>query len=127
MSEVGLELDRYCDIHFIKFIQLDRAPGIKMSHPYLPTDLKLPHYVPNENSSLATNGIFFGSVAVVLVVIWFYTGTLENMKGYCVTRMKMCWFVSCAVIHCILEGYFALFHKTLAGEQTILAQICEYQ
>ncbi len=97
-----------------------------MSHPYLPKDLKLPHYVPNENSLLGILVPFFGFVAVVVAVIWFYTGTLKHMKGYPITRMKMCWFFSCALIHGILEGYFALYHKTLAGEQTFLAQMCKY-
>ena len=40
-------------------------------------------------------------------------------------RIKMCWFMACGLIHSVLEGYFALFHKTLAGEQTFLAQLCK--
>ena len=49
----------------------------KMSHPYYPRDLLLPHYIPNENSLSEILGPFFGLVAVVLGLTWMYTGNFD--------------------------------------------------
>lgn len=48
-----------------------------VSHPYIPKDLHLPHYVPNEKGLLEILGPFFGFVAVALGLTWMYTGTVH--------------------------------------------------
>jgi len=95
--------------------------GNTNKHPYFPRDLKLPHYKANITSIPELLGLFFGLVAIVNVVLLLWTR--GRSPG---TRVKVCWFVSCGLIHSVLEGYFSLFHKTLAGEDTYLAQMCEY-
>ncbi|KAH3892676.1 3-beta-hydroxysteroid-Delta(8),Delta(7)-isomerase-like [Dreissena polymorpha] len=87
-------------------------------HPYLPRDLKLPHYKPNINSLGHILGVFFGFVAVLQVVLWIIT------RGKSIgVRVKICWFVTSGLIHLILEGYYSLYNSTLAGEDTYLAQM----
>jgi cholestenol delta-isomerase len=91
-----------------------------VKHPYFPRDTHLPHYKPNINNISELLGLFFGLVAVVIVVLWLLTK--QKSTG---VRIKICWFVSCGFIHSILEGYFSVYHATLAGEQTFLAQMCK--
>ncbi|KAL4227073.1 hypothetical protein ACF0H5_015047 [Mactra antiquata] len=89
-----------------------------VQHPYFPRDTVLPHYKPNVSSLPEILGIFFGLVAINVLVLWF--STKRHTTG---VRIKICWFVSCGFIHFILEGYFSLYHATLAGEDTYLAQM----
>ncbi|XP_052781270.1 3-beta-hydroxysteroid-Delta(8),Delta(7)-isomerase-like [Mya arenaria] len=89
-----------------------------INHPYFPRDTHLPHYKPNITSIEELLGLFFGLVAVLNVLLWLGT------RGRCLgVRVKVCWFVTCGLIHSILEGYFSLYHRTLAGEDTYLAQM----
>ena len=99
--------------------------AVGVSHPYYPRDLVLPHYVPNDKSLLEILGVFFGIVAVFLVGTWLYTGSVKYLKNSALDRLKICWFVSCALIHTILEGHFSLQHQTLAGDQAFLSQMCK--
>ncbi|XP_045164462.1 3-beta-hydroxysteroid-Delta(8),Delta(7)-isomerase-like [Mercenaria mercenaria] len=89
-----------------------------VKHPYFPRDTYLPHYKPNINTISELLGLFFGLVAVLIVILWL--STKRKSTG---VRIKICWFVSCGFIHTILEGYFGVYHATLAGEQTFLAQM----
>lgn len=89
-----------------------------VKHPYFPRDTHLPHYQPNKNGITELLGIFFGLIAVLIVITWIVTK--RKSTG---VRIKICWFLSCGFIHFILEGYFSLYHATLAGEQTYLAQM----
>lgn len=95
------------------------------NHPYYPKDLKIPNYTPNESSVVELLGIFFVIVAIVLAATWIYSGSKQHLQGKYLTRIKICWFVVCALIHGVLEAYFAVKHKTLAGEQSYLAQMCK--
>lgn len=92
-----------------------------VKHPYFPRDAYLPHYKPNITSMAELLGIFFGLILVLIVVLLLITKT-KSLGD----RVKICWFVSSGLIHIILEGYFSLYHATLAGEDTYLAQMCEY-
>lgn len=94
-----------------------------VKHPYLPRDLILPNYIPNELTVIEILSYFFGFLAVTLGLFWFYIKSFDHVKPYLTLRVKLMWFFACAMIHGILEGYFSVFHKTLAGEQTFLAQI----
>ena len=99
--------------------------GGDIPHPYYPRSLKLPHYIPNDKPLAEILGVFFGLVGVVLVLTWLYTNTKPHLRGHTITRLKTCWFLCCGLIHTILEGFFAVKSKTLAGEQSYLAQMCE--
>ncbi|WAR25056.1 EBP-like protein [Mya arenaria] len=70
-----------------------------INHPYFPRDTHLPHYKPNITSIEELLGLFFGLVAVLNVLLWLGT------RGRCLgVRVKVCWFVTCGLIHSILEG-----------------------
>jgi len=94
-----------------------------VKHPFYPRDLILPHYVPNDMSVVEILAYFFGFLVVTLVFFWFYLKSYKHLKANTICRVKLMWFFACAMIHGILEGYFSVFHKTLAGEQTFLAQM----
>ena len=98
-----------------------------VDHPYLPQDLSLPHYVPNDRSLPEILGGFFVFVGVLLVGTWVHTGRLPHMAGSPGGRLKVCWFMACALIHTVLEGYFSVFHNSFPGRQDFLGQICKLQ
>ncbi|KAK3581259.1 hypothetical protein CHS0354_032985 [Potamilus streckersoni] len=93
---------------------------ISRDHPYFPRELNIPNYIPNSSSIVELLGIFFGLAAVVLLGTWVYT---TRRKFPITDRLKLCWFVMCGFIHLILEGYFSLFHASLAGKSSYLAQM----
>ena len=97
----------------------------KVAHPYLPRSLSIPHYIPNDKSVWELLGVFFGIVSLFVGFIWFYSGKKGRYENSVISRCKICWFMACGLIHTILEGYFSFFHKTLAGEQGFLAQMCK--
>lgn len=92
-----------------------------MSHPYFPRDIVLPHYKPNANSTAEILAIFFGVAGLVILSTWRLTSRQSTGD-----RVKICWFVVCGLIHMILEGYFSVFHATIAGRNSYLAQMCKY-
>ena len=57
-----------------------------IDHPYLPRDLSLPHYVPNDWSLPEILGVFFVFVGVLLVGTWVHTGRMPYMI---VTRLTL--------------------------------------
>ncbi|CAH1266272.1 EBP [Branchiostoma lanceolatum] len=119
------------------------------THPYLPPGLKLPcGYVENDKSILEILGVFFGltavvmvstwiysgsnakvklstvySASVVMVSTWIYSGSNAKVKLSTVQRLTVCWFVLCGCIHLILEGWFSVFHNSIAGDQSFLSQL----
>jgi cholestenol delta-isomerase len=105
------------------------APNLSRQHPYFPVDLELPHYVANTKDVLEILAIFGVVVIVVMTATWLYLRGVRLPAGPAFSfldKMKLCWFVSCVLIHIIIEGYFSLNHKTLAGSHTFLAQLCKF-
>lgn len=97
---------------------------MNVSHPYYPRESKLPHYIPNDKGLNELLGVFFGIVGVFLVVTWIYASSRRNPTFSLCQRLILCWFVMCGLIHTVLEGYFSIYHETLAGDMTYLAQLC---
>ncbi|XP_078595616.1 3-beta-hydroxysteroid-Delta(8),Delta(7)-isomerase-like isoform X1 [Branchiostoma floridae x Branchiostoma japonicum] len=94
------------------------------THPYLPQGLKLPcRYVENDKSIQELLGVFFGLTALVMVSTWIYSGSSAKVKLSTVQRLTVCWFVLCGCIHLILEGWFSVFHNSIAGDQSFLSQL----
>ena len=96
-------------------------------HPYYPRDLRLPHYVPNEKSAAELVGVFFGGIAVFMVLTWFLASSVKTVKFSVLQRIILCWFVMSGIIHSVLEGYFGIYHQTLAGRMTFLGQVCKFK
>ncbi|KAG0347657.1 hypothetical protein BG004_007226 [Podila humilis] len=93
-------------------------------HPYYPLDLVLDHYVPNTYSMKDTLTVLFagfGSIAVGAIAL-SYQKRHSTIKGLG-NQLTFLWFIMCGFIHLFLEGYFGIYHATLAGDQSPLAQI----
>jgi len=94
-------------------------------HPYYPTDLQLPNYVPNDKSIVEILGVFFGFIGCSVVLLWLIISGLPHMKNNLMLKLKVCWFFVCGLIHLVLEGYFGIFNRTIPEGKSFLAQICE--
>ena len=98
----------------------------RVEHPYFPRELELPHYVPNDKTVFELLGVFFGGAAVGMVVFWLYMGTKSHLKHDIGLKLKLCWFLVCGFSRTFVEGYFIVRHRTIAGEQNLVAQWCKY-
>lgn len=101
--------------------QQHTATGVR--HPYFPVDLQLPNYVPNDKGFEELLGIFFGLLGLSLIGLWLVMARVPHMKGNLVLKAKVSWFFMCGFIHLILEGYFGVFHASIAEGQSYLAQM----
>ncbi|XP_028800106.1 probable 3-beta-hydroxysteroid-Delta(8),Delta(7)-isomerase [Neltuma alba] len=94
------------------------------SHPYVPTDLILPGFVPcflSQSTILAVYGI--ASLAVVSSV-WIFSGYLPKIIKS--DRFLMCWWAFTGLTHLTLEGYFVFspkFYQDKTG--CYLAEVCK--
>eukprot|EP00899_Mesostigma_viride_P022943 jgi/Mesvir1/3833/Mv19799-RA.1 len=81
-------------------------------HPYYPVDLTLEGFAPISWSVYELLGTFFAVAGVICVVTWIVSARAG--LGF-LDKLLMCWFVLCGVIHCALEGMFAIspeFYKS---------------
>jgi len=89
-----------------------------MPHPYHPTTLSIPNYVP-PRPTIEILSQFFVWVVGILVASWW---VISRKKGHTFSKKLMfVWFVACGCIHCVLEGYFVVNHREVAGQSTLLA------
>lgn len=91
------------------------------SHPYYPRDLHLPNYVPNDTDNFTLVSTFFAGVAVVLATAVYLVAAKRTVAG--LEKGVFVWFVICGFIHTFFEGYFGLFHKSMAGDNTLFGQL----
>lgn len=78
--------------------------------------------IMNLNPRSCVHGFFIHAFYSEKPILGHFSGKTETPAQ----RLKMCWIVVCGLIHTILEGYFALHHKTLAGENAYLAEVCKF-
>ncbi|RKP11257.1 Emopamil-binding protein [Piptocephalis cylindrospora] len=90
-------------------------------HPYYPVQLDLPHYLPSPYSMAKTLGIF--SVALLIILSGAYTLAAKRHLATTKDRIIFLWFVMSGCIHLGLEGYYAFTHRTIAGDNTVLANL----
>ncbi|KAG0366598.1 3-beta-hydroxysteroid-Delta(8),Delta(7)-isomerase [Gamsiella multidivaricata] len=93
-------------------------------HPYYPVDLILDHYVANTYSMKDTLTLLFATFGTITVGSLALSHQKRNstLKGLS-SQLTFLWFVMCGFIHLFLEGYFGIYHKTLAGDSAPLAQV----
>ncbi|KAJ2308200.1 hypothetical protein IWW55_000581 [Coemansia sp. RSA 2706] len=95
---------------------------VKIQHPYFPRDAALAHYVPsafNVGEAFMTLGSAVGLIMFVSAVL-----IRQSPRQFsCKDKFVVVWMLVCAGIHMVLEGYFSLNHKNLAGMQTVLADL----
>ncbi|KAJ1997875.1 hypothetical protein GGI04_005239 [Coemansia thaxteri] len=103
-------------------IQPVEAAAKLVLHPYYPQDAHLPHYVTsqlNMGEALLTVG---GAVVVLALISGLLIGR-SRAKLATKDKLTVVWMLVCAGIHMVLEGYFSFNHSTLAGKQTLLADL----
>ncbi|XP_062155486.1 probable 3-beta-hydroxysteroid-Delta(8),Delta(7)-isomerase [Alnus glutinosa] len=85
-------------------------------HPYVPTDLKLPGFVPCFLSQAAILLVYGVSSLLVVSLVWLLSG--RSPKKSQTDRWLMCWWAFTGLTHMVLEGYFAFspeFYKDKTG------------
>ncbi|KAF9961560.1 hypothetical protein BGZ72_003166 [Mortierella alpina] len=100
------------------------ATTVRTPHPYYPQDLVLNHYVRNTYTVpqiLACVSIAFSAIAALAAAL-AYQQRQATLKGWR-AQWTFFWFILCGMIHTVFEGYFGLHHATLAGENSLLAQV----
>ncbi|KAF8378086.1 hypothetical protein HHK36_029422 [Tetracentron sinense] len=78
---------------------------ISHTHPYVPTDLNLPDFVPGFLSQSTIIGVYGVSSLLVVSLIWILSGRAFKISK--TDRLLMCWWAFTGLTHIILEGYFA--------------------
>ncbi|KAL1915710.1 uncharacterized protein VTP21DRAFT_6469 [Calcarisporiella thermophila] len=92
-----------------------------IQHPYYPRNAIISNYTPNTLSmSQCLAGI---GVPVLITMVAGYLMVRDHPKVQGVHRAIFLWFAVCGLIHFVLEGYFGVFHSTMAGDQTFLGQL----
>ncbi|KAK1271822.1 putative 3-beta-hydroxysteroid-Delta(8),Delta(7)-isomerase [Acorus gramineus] len=102
---------------------MSSAMEMEYPHPYVPTDLRLPGYVPNFLTQTEILVPYIASSFVVASLVWFFSvsssppeitiigprrpillGRISKISK--TDRILMCWWVFTGLTHIILEGYF---------------------
>ncbi|XP_038881035.1 probable 3-beta-hydroxysteroid-Delta(8),Delta(7)-isomerase [Benincasa hispida] len=73
-------------------------------HPYIPTDLKLPEYVPISLPVSTILSVYLLSSLFVTFLVWTLSGRLTKRAK--IERLLMCWWIFTGLTHMVLEGYF---------------------
>ncbi|KAK9103997.1 hypothetical protein Scep_020841 [Stephania cephalantha] len=76
-----------------------------MGHPYIPSDLSLPDYVPGSLSPFTIVAVYVLSSLFVATTIWLISGRFPRVST--TERWLMCWWAFTGLTHIVLEGYFA--------------------
>ncbi|OAA67996.1 ebp domain containing protein [Niveomyces insectorum RCEF 264] len=94
-------------------------------HPYYPPFAVIPNYAPN----ITPLPVLFASFCLVLGIVLTTAALLAGRArpsfrdASLSDRALFLWFVLCGSLHCGFEGYFVLHHATLAGAQSLPAQL----
>lgn len=92
-------------------------------HPYVPSNLQLENFVANSRTGVSLLVTFFGMLSVFLALLYLLVRHNKYMREDFLCKVKMCWFFSCGFIHLILEGYYFFNYRTLAANNSFLAQM----
>ncbi|GMH14110.1 hypothetical protein Nepgr_015951 [Nepenthes gracilis] len=101
---------------------MESAEASFYSHPYVPTDLNLPGFVPVFLSQSTIVGVYGIASVIVVSLVWMFSGRFAKLSKN--DRLLMCWWAFTGLTHMILEGYFVFspeFYKAKAG--TYLAEV----
>ncbi|KIH94135.1 cholestenol delta-isomerase [Sporothrix brasiliensis 5110] len=102
------------------------APGsLPLDHPYYPPGLSIPNFDPN-TSPLWLLFVYFASALAMFLVAAFLVARLATPRfrqAPFSDKALFIWFTLCGGLHWFFEGYFVKHHATLAGSQTVRAQL----
>ncbi|CAI9107276.1 OLC1v1006595C1 [Oldenlandia corymbosa var. corymbosa] len=73
-------------------------------HPYVPSDMKLPGFVPQLIPTSTILGVYLGVSTLVVLVTWIGSGFIRKLSKS--ERTLMCWWIFTGLTHMVLEGYF---------------------
>ncbi|KAM6360742.1 3-beta-hydroxysteroid-Delta(8),Delta(7)-isomerase [Pluvialis apricaria] len=97
------------------------------AHPYWPRSLPLPGYVASARPGWQCAGAVAAAGAGLLALGWALGGSGGGARGGAARsparRLALGWFLMCAGIHGILEGYFSLRHRELPAATGLLADV----
>ncbi|XP_054510234.2 3-beta-hydroxysteroid-Delta(8),Delta(7)-isomerase [Agelaius phoeniceus] len=101
------------------------------AHPYWPRGLALPGYVAGARPGWQCAGAVAAAAAALFALGWALGGTGGGAKGGAkgvakrspARRLVLGWFLVCAGIHGVLEGYFSLRHRELPADTGLLADV----
>lgn len=89
-----------------------------VAHPYYPRSLVLPTFTPNTFSAAEILVGFF--IVVGLTIIFaLYLGRAKPVSD----RWAVVWFLVCALIHIVLEGFYVVNNRRIPGQLSPLGQI----
>ncbi|OAD03103.1 hypothetical protein MUCCIDRAFT_17136, partial [Mucor lusitanicus CBS 277.49] len=91
------------------------------SHPYAPSSLNIPHYVPNEKSTVEL--LFIAGGIMTALVGMSYAISRSWLSKNTTSTARFTWFAICGLMHCGFEGYWLSNRATLAGQNDIFAQL----
>ncbi|KAG0318588.1 hypothetical protein BGZ97_003525 [Linnemannia gamsii] len=98
--------------------------GAKTPHPYYPQDLILDHYVANTNTVFHTLVyVSIGFFAVLALACLLGYPRRHSTLGPLGEKVTFFWFILCASLHLGFEGYYDIYHVTLAGDNSPVAQV----
>ncbi|KAF5349526.1 hypothetical protein D9756_008998 [Leucocoprinus leucothites] len=89
-------------------------------HPYYPTNLTLPGYIPNSRSVTELIGAWLVALSIITVVTFAWLS--PNNKLTLTERLITLWFVTCGFIHIVFEGHFIFNHNTLVSLTDFISQ-----
>ncbi|KAG0238216.1 hypothetical protein BGW42_006496 [Actinomortierella wolfii] len=100
------------------------AQVVHTAHPYYPRNLILDHYVPNTDSTMDTLVKVFGAFGAIILgsLALGYQKRKTTIRGFG-SQLTFVWLVTCGFTHLILEAYYVVNNRTLAGLNTSMAQV----
>ncbi|XP_034952958.2 3-beta-hydroxysteroid-Delta(8),Delta(7)-isomerase [Zootoca vivipara] len=101
------------------------AKHLAVPHPYWPRNLELQHYIPNDRPMWQILTFLFSVSGLLLIVTWVIARWQNRTATPLGTwrSLAICWFAICGFIHGVIEGWFSLYHKEIAGDQSFLSQL----
>ncbi|XP_053227212.1 3-beta-hydroxysteroid-Delta(8),Delta(7)-isomerase [Podarcis raffonei] len=101
------------------------AKHLAVPHPYWPRNLELQHYIPNDRPMWQILTFLFSVSGLLLIVTWLIARWQNRTAAPFGTwrSLAICWFAVCGFIHGVIEGWFSLYHKEIAGDQSFLSQL----
>lgn len=108
-------------VHHQIDITIQTMNGILSSHPYAPSGLSIPHYVPNEKSTVELLFIAGGIMTGLFVMSYAISRSWFSKNRTSTARFT--WFAICGLMHCGFEGYWLWNRATIASQNDIFAQL----
>ncbi|KAJ2553308.1 hypothetical protein EV175_002987, partial [Coemansia sp. RSA 1933] len=98
------------------------ASGHSPQHPYFPPTLELPGYTAPTHKTAT----LVSSMGACLAALLASTYCVLAAKRHPITlpqRLTALWFVMCGALHSLFELYYLAHHKTLAQDQSVVADM----